>query len=96
MNASWYIAGPTQASALSSSLYSVPGYSDAKHDILLALVNWVENGTAPEYIIGSHLNTETLAIDKQRPTYAYPMQAKYRVRAISTMLITLSASCSIK
>ncbi|KAJ5785457.1 tannase and feruloyl esterase [Penicillium pulvis] len=62
-NASRYITGPTQASALSLSLYSVPGYSDVKHDILLALVNWVENGL--------HLSTksvlkftETLAIEK--------------------------------
>lgn len=78
MIASRYIAGPTQDSALSLSLYSVPGYRDVKHDILLALVNWVEDGTAPEYIIGSHINTETLAINKQRPICAYAMQAKYK------------------
>ncbi|KAJ5736942.1 uncharacterized protein N7483_002067 [Penicillium malachiteum] len=79
MNAPWYIAGPTQASALSSSLYGVPGYRDAKHDVLLALVNWVENDTAPEYIIGSFFDDdETFSITKQRPICAYPKQAKYK------------------
>lgn len=56
----------------------MPGYSNVKHYIPLALVNWVENGTAPEYIIGSHINIETLAINKQRPICAYAMQAKYK------------------
>ncbi|PYH97861.1 tannase and feruloyl esterase [Aspergillus ellipticus CBS 707.79] len=81
MNASWYIAGPTQASSLSSSLYSVPGYHDAKHDVLLALVDWVENGVAPQYIIGSNFNSTVdftvNTIDKQRPICAYPKQARY-------------------
>lgn len=46
MNALWYIADPMQASMLSLSLHHVLGYEDAKHDIFLALINWVENGTA--------------------------------------------------
>ncbi|OOF90624.1 hypothetical protein ASPCADRAFT_10534 [Aspergillus carbonarius ITEM 5010] len=81
MNAPWYIAGPTQASTLSPSLHSVPGYQDAKHDVLLALVNWVENGVAPEYIIGSNFNSSVdfsaSTIDKQRPICAYPKVAQY-------------------
>lgn len=81
MGAPWYIAGPTQASTLSSSLYSVPGYQDAKHDIFLALINWVENGTAPDYIIGSRFNSSVEytanTIDKQRPICAYPKLAQY-------------------
>lgn len=40
-------------------------------------MNWVENGTAPEFI-GSNIDTEILAIDKQRPICACPMQAKYK------------------
>ncbi|PWY80797.1 tannase and feruloyl esterase [Aspergillus sclerotioniger CBS 115572] len=81
MNAPWYIAGPTQASSLSASLHSVPGYQDPKHDILLALIDWVENGVAPEYIIGSHFNSSVdisaSTIDKQRPICAYPKMAQY-------------------
>ncbi|KAJ5913757.1 tannase and feruloyl esterase [Penicillium tannophilum] len=67
-NASWNIAGLTQASTLTLSLYNVPSYSDVKHDILLVLVNLVENGTVPEYIFVSHIDTETLAIYMQRPS----------------------------
>lgn len=81
MSASWYITGPTQniSPSLSSlSSHSAPGYSDAKHDILLASVNWSENGTAPECIIGFHIDTETPTLDKQRPICAYSMQAKYK------------------
>lgn len=78
MEAPWYIAGPTQASYLSPSLHSVPGYSDPEHDIILAMMRWVENGTAPEYIIGTHFaETVDYKVDKQRPICAYPNQARY-------------------
>ncbi|KAM0123375.1 hypothetical protein ACHAP3_011178 [Botrytis cinerea] len=76
MNAPWYFAGANQAATLSTSTHSTPGYSDARHDILLAVMAWVENGTAPDSIIGTMFNDD-LTVAKQRPICAFPKQAKY-------------------
>ncbi|KAJ6021303.1 tannase and feruloyl esterase [Penicillium herquei] len=76
VNAPYYIAG---ISMTNNGQYSVPGYQDAKHDVLYALMNWVENGTAPDYIIGtafSNFTTQEI-ITRQRPICPYPQQAKY-------------------
>ncbi|TGO31415.1 hypothetical protein BHYA_0910g00020 [Botrytis hyacinthi] len=76
MNAPWYFAGPNQAATLSNSAHSTPGYSDLRHDILLALMTWVENGTAPDSIIATKFNDD-LTVAKQRLICAFPNQAKY-------------------
>ncbi|KAF7919077.1 uncharacterized protein EAE98_009397 [Botrytis deweyae] len=76
MNAPWYFAGPNQAATLSTSAHSTPGYSDPRHDVLLALMTWVENGTAPDSIIATEFNDD-LTVAKQRPICAFPNQAKY-------------------
>lgn len=59
--------------------YSVPGYQDPEHDVLLALMNWVENGTAPDYIIGTAYENFTTeeTITRQRPICRHPQFAKY-------------------
>jgi feruloyl esterase len=44
-------------------------------DKLSPLVDWVENGVAPESIIATH--TTNGEIDNERPLCAYPKQAKY-------------------
>ncbi|KAF2097379.1 tannase and feruloyl esterase [Rhizodiscina lignyota] len=79
-NAPWYFAGARQANSLSDSLHSVPGYSDPKHDVLLALVDWVENGKAPTEIIATKWHNDTLqdSVTRQRPLCMYPKQAKYK------------------
>ncbi|KAL1967366.1 hypothetical protein VTN77DRAFT_3150 [Rasamsonia byssochlamydoides] len=79
MNAPWYFAGPNQAGALSTSIHSVPGFSDASHDVLLALMAWVENGTAPTQIIATKWHNDTLQdkVLRQRPLCMYPNQAVY-------------------
>lgn len=79
MNVPWYFAGPNQASVLGSDVHSVPGFSDAQHDVLLAMMAWVENGTAPTQIIGTKFenDTEHDAVLRQRPLCVYPKQAKY-------------------
>ncbi|PWY93437.1 tannase-domain-containing protein [Aspergillus sclerotioniger CBS 115572] len=66
VNAPYYIAG---ISMTNNGQYSVPGYQDPKHDVLLALMNWVENGTAPKAIIGTaYENFTTMEkITRQRP-----------------------------
>ena len=75
-----YFAGSDQ-SVGSGTVNSVPGYEDAQHDVLLAMMAWVENGTAPEYIIATTYNNDTdplgEGVYRQRPLCMYPKQAKY-------------------
>lgn len=52
---------------------------DSEHDILQALIKWVERGNAPDSIITSALDccsTET-ALKRQRPIYPYPKFPEY-------------------
>ncbi|PYI11765.1 tannase and feruloyl esterase [Aspergillus sclerotiicarbonarius CBS 121057] len=79
MNAPWYIAGADQASAINTSTWSVPGYKDAKHDVILAMMAWVENGTAPEELVATVWKNISTAdeVSRQRPVCKYPLQAKY-------------------
>lgn len=52
---------------------------DSEHDILLALVKWVEQGDAPEKIVASALNCcGTAGTRFQRPVYPYPKFPEYR------------------
>lgn len=56
-----------------------PGFRDADHDALLALMRWTENGTAPEHIVATKWVNDTLHDDvlRQRPLCPYPRIAKY-------------------
>lgn len=76
-NAPWYIAGGSQS--LSNVTHSVPGYEDADHDVILALMKWVEEGSAPDKIIATKFvnDTATEGVEIQRPLCVYPKQAKY-------------------
>jgi len=60
-------------------VYSVPGFEDAKHDVVLAMINWVEHGMAPESIIATKYMDEKnpKEILRQRPLCMYPKKAKY-------------------
>ncbi|KAI1320506.1 feruloyl esterase B precursor [Xylariaceae sp. FL0255] len=73
----WYIAGGSQS--VTGATHSVPGYEDPKHDIILAMMNWVENKTAPNSIIATKFvnDTVSLGVQSQRPLCLYPEQAKY-------------------
>ncbi|PYH94355.1 feruloyl esterase B precursor [Aspergillus ellipticus CBS 707.79] len=79
MNAPWYIAGANQAAQLGDNVSGVPGYRDAEHDIILALMNWVENGTAPNSIIATKYTDDSThdEVCRQRPICPFPSQAKY-------------------
>jgi feruloyl esterase len=79
MNAPWYFAGANQASMLGDNVHSVPGFSDARHDILLAMTAWVENGTAPTEIIATKYVNDTFhdSVARQRPICMYPQHATY-------------------
>ena len=75
--APWFIAGGGQSIANSS--HSVPGFMDANHDVVLAIMAWVENGTAPDSIIATKFagDTDRNTVVNQRPICAYPNLAKY-------------------
>jgi feruloyl esterase len=80
VNAPWYFAGPNQAPSLGPTVYGVPGYEDREHDALMAMMSWVEEGTAPDYLIGTkYVNESThTSVMRQRPLCMYPKQAKYK------------------
>ena len=52
---------------------------DAEHDVLAALAQWVESGTAPEELIATKYQGDdpTKPIVMQRPACAYPKMARY-------------------
>ncbi|KAI0890766.1 feruloyl esterase-like protein B [Annulohypoxylon maeteangense] len=80
VNAPWAFGGATQAASLGNDTYSVPGYSDAQHDILLALVNWVEKGEAVDQVVATTWKTSTdpsSGVLRQRPICMYPDTATW-------------------
>lgn len=79
VGAPWYFAGPNQAVVLGPTVHGVPGYQDKEHDALLAMMAWVEEGDAPDQIIGTRYANETLhaAVTRQRPLCMFPKHARY-------------------
>ena len=51
---------------------------DPQHDMLSALVQWVEKGSVPEYIIASHVADNR--VDRTRPLCPYPKIARWNGR----------------
>ena len=78
-NAPWYIGGGNQVPYVNGADYSVPGYMDAEHDVLLAMMQWTEEGVAPDLLIATKYvnDTVSLGVEKQRPLCVYPEQVKY-------------------
>lgn len=79
VKAPWYFAGGNQAAQLGTGVSGVPGFRDADHDALLALMRWTEDGRAPERIIATKWVDDTLQDDvlRQRPLCHFPRIAKY-------------------
>lgn len=77
-DAPWYIGAGQQSIALQGAR-SVPGFEDAEHDVVLAMVDWVEKGVAPQQLIATRYNGDVFAngVQKQRPACPYPRQASY-------------------
>ena len=55
---------------------------DPEHDVLSAVVQWVEKGSAPDFIIASHLNSGH--IDRSRPICPYPKSAQWTGTLLSS------------
>jgi feruloyl esterase len=73
------LIGANQAGKIGSSLHSVPGFSDARHDALLALMAWTEEGTAPDQLIATKWRDDTpeLGVERQRALCPYPAMPQY-------------------
>lgn len=82
MNGPWYIAGASQAGTLypPGAVHSVPGFEDAQHDVLLALMAWTEKGVAPDQVIATVWENSTIynEVLRQRPICPYPKEALYQ------------------
>ncbi|KJK89651.1 hypothetical protein H633G_06511 [Metarhizium anisopliae BRIP 53284] len=59
--------------------HSVPGFADPEHDVILAIMAWVEGGTAPDKIVATKFRNDSVfaGVESQRPLCAYPLQAAY-------------------
>ncbi|KAJ6437383.1 feruloyl esterase B [Purpureocillium lavendulum] len=80
VNAPWYFGASSQASAIGTDAWSVPGFRDARHDALLALMEWTERGRAPDQIIATTWNSPYLpssGVLQQRPLCPYPKMAAW-------------------
>ncbi|RYP33983.1 hypothetical protein DL767_004504 [Monosporascus sp. MG133] len=68
--APWYIAGGSQP--LAGTTHSVPGFMDADHDVILAMMKWVEEGSAPEKLVATKFKDDNAAagVQSQRPLYS--------------------------
>ena len=80
VDAPWYFAAPFQASILGNDTWSVPGARDSQHDVLLALVDWVEEGKAVDSLVATTwkvANDSESGVLRQRPLCPYPQKAIY-------------------
>ncbi|KAI0530387.1 Tannase/feruloyl esterase [Xylaria digitata] len=80
VDAPWAFGAPSQASAFGNDTWSIPGFKDAQHDILLALMDWVEKNATVNQVIATTWNTPTNAssgVLKQRPLCPYPQMARW-------------------
>lgn len=56
---------------------ALPGRGPDNFDVLKALEDWVENGTAPEQILATQLDKDARVV-RSRPLCLYPKVAKYK------------------
>jgi feruloyl esterase len=82
VNAPWMFAGANQAYGLQTLGFgpgwSVPGFqNDSRYDALVALMDWVEKGTAVDQIIATAWSLTSTAVTRQRPICPYPKKATY-------------------
>ncbi|OAA62789.1 Tannase/feruloyl esterase [Niveomyces insectorum RCEF 264] len=82
VQAPWMFAGAGQATLLLQNNGFGDGWGvpyqppSAAHDALLALVAWVENGTAPERIVATVWNNDG-TVYRTRPLCPFPAEATY-------------------
>lgn len=80
VDAPYYFAQPNAAAGLGTDVFSTPGFEDAQHDALLALMEWVEKDEAPDQIIATTWTNSTNSssgVLRQRPLCPWPQTAAY-------------------
>lgn len=80
VDAPYYFAQPNAAGDLGTDVFSTPGFEDAQHDALMALMEWVEEGQAPDQIIATTWTNSTdpsSGVLRQRPLCPWPQTAVY-------------------
>jgi feruloyl esterase len=73
--------GPGATHFSNATRDSAPPVEDSRHDMGLALYDWVERGIAPEELIGTHFSEgsgPTGKVQFQRPLCVYPQVSRYR------------------
>ncbi|KAK2612674.1 hypothetical protein QQS21_001291 [Conoideocrella luteorostrata] len=75
--APWYIGGGTQF--VPGVTHSIPESMDRQHDVIMAIMAWVEKGEAPDQIIATKFRNDTgpAGIESQRPICPYPQKAHF-------------------
>ncbi|PYH91982.1 hypothetical protein BO71DRAFT_286806, partial [Aspergillus ellipticus CBS 707.79] len=55
-------------------------FNDGKHDALLAMIGWAENGTVSTYLVGTKFHDECTLdyVEEHRPICLFPQQVKYK------------------
>lgn len=73
----WYIAAGSQV--VDGATHSVPGFEDAEHDVVLAMMRWVEEGEAPDKLIATKFVDDKVGegVKSQRPVCVFPKLARY-------------------
>jgi hypothetical protein len=77
-NAPWNIGGAFQAGVMGSGVWSVPGFEDAEHDAMMALVEWVETGRMVERLVATTWRSAldpASGVRRQRVVCAWPGRA---------------------
>jgi feruloyl esterase len=72
--------GPGATFFTSQMRRSLPPVEDSKHDLVQALHNWVERGTAPQALTATHYadpDAKDRKIAFQRPICVYPARVRY-------------------
>ena len=67
--------GPSSFGGFGPSSTKLQVKTDAEHDVLTAVIQWVEKGVAPDHIIAAHLTNDN--IDRTRPLCSYPKVARW-------------------
>jgi feruloyl esterase len=72
--------GPGATNMSSATRDSEPPVADARHDMALALQDWVEQGRAPGPLIATHYaeGSDRKTVAFQRPLCPFPQVARYR------------------
>ncbi|KAK3616856.1 hypothetical protein LTR56_025671 [Elasticomyces elasticus] len=61
-DAPWYFAQSDAVWGVAGAIHLTPGYSDLKHDIVLAIMDWVERDVATNEIVATKWYNDTAAL----------------------------------